>query len=260
MEPLRSERLLLRAWRDADREPFAALNADPEVMEHFPAPLSREQSDALADHAAATVQERGWGWWAVERRADGAFLGFTGLADVPLGLPFTGTEIGWRLRRNAWGHGFATEAAHAALAFAFGPLGLTEVVSMTAATNLRSQAVMRRLGMVRDPAGDFGHPRVPTGHPARAHVLFRLRRGCAGYSAVMVHDRDPDMSEDPRGQDVGQGYPETQAGHGSGDDAIDKGKYPDSGEHGGTQADGPSPSSDSDSDPSSATGNPDAAG
>jgi RimJ/RimL family protein N-acetyltransferase len=177
-----TERLVLRAWRAGDRAPFAALNADPAVMEHFPAVLPRAASDALADRIAADLAERGWGLWALETRADGAFIGFTGLQPVTFAAPFApAVEIGWRLARAAWGHGYASEAARAAAAFAFGELGLGEVVSFTATTNTRSIAVMERIGMTRDPAEDFDHVRVPEGSPLRRHVLYRL--GADGWRA-----------------------------------------------------------------------------
>ena len=176
---VRTERLLLRRWREEDREPFAALNADPVVMEHFPAPLDRAASDALAARADAHLAEHGWGLWAVEVAAGehrGRFAGFTGLAVPGWDAPFAPcVEVGWRLARWAWGHGYASEAARAALAVGFDELGLEEVVSFTAVTNERSQAVMRRIGMTRDPDGDFLHPGVPDGHPLQPHVLHRLR-------------------------------------------------------------------------------------
>jgi RimJ/RimL family protein N-acetyltransferase len=173
----RTDRLLLRRWTDADLEPFAALNADPEVMEHFPALLSRAESDALARHSDAFLRENGWGLWAVEVAQSGRFAGFTGLAPVRAALPFApAIEVGWRLARWAWGSGYATEAATAALRVAFDGLGLDEVVSFTALTNVRSQAVMRRIGMTRDPADDFDHPALPVGSPLRRHVLYRISR------------------------------------------------------------------------------------
>lgn len=172
-----TERLLLRRWRDADREPFAALNADPEVMEHFPAPLSREASDAVVDRSVAAMSEQPWGLWALEVRISGQFIGFTGLAVPRFDAAFTPcVEIGWRLTRAAWGQGYAAEAARAALATAYGPAGLTEVVSFTAQGNVRSRRVMERLGMSHDPADDFDHPLLPTGHRLRRHVLYRLDR------------------------------------------------------------------------------------
>ena len=172
---LRTERLLLRGWRESDREPFAALNADAEVMRYFPAPLSRAESDALAERASAFLAERSWGLWAVER--DGVFLGFTGLAEPRFDAHFTpAVEIGWRLARSAWGFGYATEAATAVLRFAFEELRLREVVSFTAVDNRRSRAVMERIGMARDERGDFDHPAVPVGSPLRRHVLYRAAK------------------------------------------------------------------------------------
>ena len=170
-------RLLLRRWRREDREPFAALNADPEVMRHFRAPLDRAASDAFVDRIEASFDELGYGLWAVEVVADGRFIGFTGLARHTFPAPFTPcVEVGWRLARDAWGHGYATEAARAALDVGFGELRLAEIVSMTAASNVRSQAVMRRLGMTRDAADDFAHPSLPEDHPLRPHVLYRISR------------------------------------------------------------------------------------
>ena len=169
MSELRTARLLLRRWQDADRAPFAALNADPVVMEHFPSVLTRKQSDALVDRIETHFDQHGYGLWAVE--ADGAFVGFTGLVWQTYDAPFTpALEVGWRLARSAWGHGYATEAATAALARGRSEVG--SVVSTTAVTNLRSQRVMQRLGMRREL--EFDHPRVPQGHPVRPHVLYRL--------------------------------------------------------------------------------------
>ncbi len=176
---IRTERLLLRAWTADDREPFAQMNADPRVMEFFPAVLDRAGSDALADRAEAHIARHGWGLWALEVTAGehrGRFAGFTGLAVPAWEAPFTPcVEIGWRLPAWAWGHGYASEAARAALRFAFTELALPEVVSFTAVPNARSQAVMRRIGMTRDPSGDFDHPGVPDGHPLERTVLYRLR-------------------------------------------------------------------------------------
>jgi ribosomal-protein-alanine N-acetyltransferase len=169
-------RLVLRQWHNGDRAPFAALNADPLVMEHFPASLTRDQSDAMADRCARQLQRDGYGLWAVEIRASGEFIGFVGLAVPAWESAFTPcTEVGWRLARSAWGHGYATEAANASVATAFGRLGLDEVVSFTTTRNQRSQRVMERIGMQRDPAEDFDHPRVADG-PHRRHVLYRLSR------------------------------------------------------------------------------------
>jgi RimJ/RimL family protein N-acetyltransferase len=172
---IRTERLLLREWRDADRDDWAAMNADPEVMAYFPATLDRAQADSAFDRLSAGVGERGWGLWAVEH--DGKFLGFTGLSPVGFEAHFTpATEIGWRLRRDAWGQGFATEAARAVLAFAFDDLGIPELVSFTSVGNERSRAVMSRIGMIHDPADDFDNPNVAVGSPLRRHVLYRLER------------------------------------------------------------------------------------
>jgi ribosomal-protein-alanine N-acetyltransferase len=172
---LETERLLLREWRDADRAPFAAMNADPRVMEHFPSRLTRPESDAFIRRMRERWAVEGFGLWAVERQADGRFLGFTGLAAPTFKAHFTPcVEVGWRFAVEAWGHGYATEAARAALRFGFEDLDLAEIVSFTVPANTRSRAVMERLGMTRDPADDFDHPRLPEGHPLRHHVLYRL--------------------------------------------------------------------------------------
>ncbi len=171
---LSTPRLVLRRWRPEDRAPFAALNADPEVMEHFPAPLSRAESDAFVDRIEAGFAEHGFGLWAVEVVATGEFVGFTGLSR-PRFMP--GVEVGWRLARPAWGHGYASEAARAAVRHGFEAVGLPEIVSFTVPANVRSHAVMRRIGMTRDPDGDFDHPRVPEGSPLRRHVLYRILPG-----------------------------------------------------------------------------------
>jgi RimJ/RimL family protein N-acetyltransferase len=174
---METERLIMRRWRHEDREPFAALNADPQVMEFFPAPLTRAESDALVDRIEQRFDELGYGLWALEVRETGAFIGFTGLVLQTFPAPFTpAVEVGWRLARSAWGHGYATEAARRALRYGFTETGLTEIVSMTAVLNVRSQAVMKRIGMTRDPADDFDHPQLPEGHPLRPHVLYRIRK------------------------------------------------------------------------------------
>lgn len=174
---LTTPRLCLRTWRDDDLPAFAALNADPEVMRHFPACMSREESDALAARIVQHFQDHGFGQWVVERRDDGAFVGVLGLQNVNFEAPFTpAVEIGWRVMRPHWGQGLACEAAQAALAFAYERLLLAEVVAFTVPDNLRSQALMLRLGMQRDADGDFEHPRLPEGHPLRPHLLYRLGR------------------------------------------------------------------------------------
>lgn len=172
-----TDRLIMRRWKNADREPFAALNADPVVMEHFPAPLSEIESNLMVDRIEAGFDERRYGLWALERREDSAFLGFTGLMYADFDVEFLpGVEIGWRLARDAWGQGYATEAAAAALWFGFEQCGLDEILSFTAVPNRPSQRVMQRIGMTRDRQNDFEHPAVAVGDPLRPHVLYRLAR------------------------------------------------------------------------------------
>ena len=174
---LRTERLVLRGWRDDDRAPFAGMNADERVMAHFFATMTRAESDAAADAIAAHFTRYGYGLWVVERPGEHPFLGFVGLNVPTFEAPFTpAVEIGWRLVPEAWGRGYATEAALAALRYGFVDAGLHEIVSFTSPENVRSIAVMERLGMQHDPAGDFDHPRVPAGHRLRRHVLYRLPR------------------------------------------------------------------------------------
>jgi RimJ/RimL family protein N-acetyltransferase len=171
---LTTPRVLLRSWREDDREPWAALNADPEVRRFFPDLLSRSDSDASMDRFQAGLQEHGYGLWAVEVRATGEFAGFVGLAEVPAELPCApGMEIGWRLGRSHWGQGLAPEAARAVLAHAFGPLGFDELVSLTTVTNAPSRRVMEKIGMTREPADDFDSPRTP-GWWGAPHVVYRL--------------------------------------------------------------------------------------
>ena len=174
---IETERLVLRSWREADLAEFAALNADPEVMAHFPAPLTREASDALVDRLIAAQRTHGLTFWAMERRVDGAFLGMTGVVPTGADLPFGGApEVGWRLARHAWGRGYASEAARGAMAFVFERYGSAEIVSFTAGENQRSQAVMTRIGMRRDAARDFDHPALPKGDRLRRHVVYARAR------------------------------------------------------------------------------------
>jgi len=174
-DQLSTARLSLRRWREADREPFAAINADPLVMEHFPDRLDRRRSDDLIEKIEAHFEAHGYGLWALELRETGELVGFTGLAVTTFDAHFTpAVEVGWRLARPAWGKGYAGEAARAALAFGFEQAGLDEVVSFTTVANARSRAVMERIGMAHDPAEDFDHPGIPTGHPQRRHVLYRI--------------------------------------------------------------------------------------
>jgi RimJ/RimL family protein N-acetyltransferase len=174
---LKTERLLLRRWNASDREPFAALNADPEVMRYFRQPLDRSASDQFVDRIETGFEKNGFDLWAVEESSTRTFLGFTGLVRQTFEAHFTpAVEIGWRFCRAAWGHGFATEAARGALRFGFEDAGLEEIVSMTTRTNERSRAVMERIGMTYDPADDFEYVNTPIGHPLRPSVLYRLSR------------------------------------------------------------------------------------
>ncbi|MCF8505477.1 MAG: GNAT family N-acetyltransferase [Caulobacter sp.] len=170
---LETERLVLRAWREEDLEPFAALNADPEVMRHFPSTLSRTESDALAARYQSHIDEHGFGRWAVERREDGVLLGHSGPMQMTPPHPLApGAEMGWRLARAAWGQGYATEASRAAMAYCFEQIGLEQIFAFTSATNLPSQAVMERLGMTRRPDLDFDHLMFPEGHDLRRAVVW----------------------------------------------------------------------------------------
>ena len=171
-----TERLRLRQWWPSDREPFAAMNADAEVMRYFPAKQSREASDRSIDVWQAELADRGWSNWAVELKEGGVFLGFIGLTVPRRALPFMPcVEIGWRLARAHWRQGYATEGARGALRVGFKQLQLPEIVSFTAVVNLPSRAVMERIGMI-NANEDFEHPAVPEGNPLRTHCLYRLSR------------------------------------------------------------------------------------
>lgn len=175
MTELRTERLLLRPWRDADLEPFAALNADPRVMRYFPSVMRRAESDAFAQRIRAGLIREGFGLLAAEVHGGARFIGFVGLSRPDYNLPFSPcVEIGWRLASRHWGRGYATEAARACVRWAFDSLGLDELVSFTVPHNLASRRVMEKLGMRRRAEEDFDHPRLPAGHPLRRHVLYRL--------------------------------------------------------------------------------------
>jgi ribosomal-protein-alanine N-acetyltransferase len=183
---LTTGRLIFRRWCDSDREPFARMNADPRVMEFFPEPLSREGSDALVDRAEAHFRAHGYGPWAAEFRHNGTFIGFIGLSIPAFQTHFTPcVEIGWRLAADYWGQGLATEGARAAVRYGFEMLGLKEIVSFTVPANAKSLRVMEKLGMTRNPADDFDHPRLPDGHPLRRHVLYRLRRADWEYATAV---------------------------------------------------------------------------
>lgn len=173
---LETGRLCLRQWQPNDRAPFAALNADQRVMEYFPSPLDHAASDAMAERCQLLIHERGWGFWAVETKANRQFIGCVGLHIPSAELPFSPcVEVGWRLAYPFWGKGYATEAGKAALEVGFGRLMFAEIVSFTAVGNTKSRAVMERLGMNGDSA-IFEHPDVPLGHPLRPHCLYRLSR------------------------------------------------------------------------------------
>ena len=176
---VRTERLLLRGWRDEDKLPYSLLNADPEVMRHFPSTLSQQQSDEMVDRMRRTWSERGFGLWAVERLDTHAFIGFIGLS-APSWTEWPCVEVGWRLARQHWGNGFAPEGARAALRFGFERLDLAdlpddEIVSFTTTKNLKSQRVMEKIGMRHDPTRDFDHPVLPTWHERR-HVPYCIDR------------------------------------------------------------------------------------
>jgi ribosomal-protein-alanine N-acetyltransferase len=172
---IRTERLILREWRDGDLQPFAAMNADPEVMAHFRAPLTREESDAFAERIRARLADDGWGLWAAEVIDGPEFIGFIGLASPRFEAHFTpAVEVGWRLSRDSWGRDLAPEGGRAVLDLAFGDLRLDEVVSITVPDNWKSRRVMEKLGMTYDPADDFENPTLPVGHPLRANVVYRI--------------------------------------------------------------------------------------
>jgi len=174
-DEIRTERLIMRRWRDSDREPFAELNGDAETMRFFPSTLDRAASDAFVELIETRFAQQGYGLWALEVTDSGRFIGYTGLNPMPEGVPGAGgMEVGWRLRRDAWHHGYATEAARAALGIAFNGAGFDEIWSMTAILNEPSQAVMQRIGMTR--YGFFEHPRVPEGSSVRPHVVYRIDR------------------------------------------------------------------------------------
>ena len=176
---IETERLILRAFRDEDREAFAAINGDPRVGDWLGGVIDRAASDAMLDRINSHIQEHGFGFWAAERRADGRLIGAIGLivAGAQGPLPPGALELAWRLHPDAQGQGLATEGAAAARNWAFENLATDELVAMTASTNLASQAVMRRIGMTPDPSRDFDHPRLAEDHPLRRHVVFAARRG-----------------------------------------------------------------------------------
>jgi len=173
---LQTQRLLLRQWQEKDYPLFALINADPTVMQYYPDVLSAEQSNAMASKLEALIAEKGWGFWAVEKTDEKHFIGFVGLHEPTYDLPVTPcVEIGWRLAKEHWGQGYATEAAKQALSVAFEKLDIPEVYSFTSITNLKSRAVMERISMI-NTGNNFEHPIIPTGHPLREHVLYKLTK------------------------------------------------------------------------------------
>lgn len=174
---IETRRLVLRRWRDSDREPFAALNADPRAMEFFPSVLSRAESDRAVDRIEAHFESHGFGLFAAEFRESGAFIGFIGLWTPDFEAPFAPcVEIGWRLAAAYWNQGLATEGAKTVLGHGFDSLRLAEIVSFTTVANRPSRRVMEKIGMTRRPTDDFDHPKLPEGHPLRPHVLYRISR------------------------------------------------------------------------------------
>ena len=175
MDSIETPRLFLRQWTPEDREPFYRINSDPRVMEHFPGTLSRSESEQLIVGIESHFARHGFGLFAAELRETRQFIGFIGISIPAFDAPFMpAVEIGWRLDPAFWNRGLATEGARAVLRYAFDVLELKEVVSFTVPDNFASRRVMEKLGMTRDSAHDFDHPRVPVGHRLRRHVLYRL--------------------------------------------------------------------------------------
>ncbi|MGA2474790.1 MAG: GNAT family N-acetyltransferase [Acidimicrobiales bacterium] len=187
---IETSRLILRPFTEVDRGPFAELNAHPLVVESLGSSPTRVESDAFVDRIGAEMVREGWGLWAVEVAGGAPFAGIVGLHRVNAALPCApAVEVGWRLHPDHWGHGYATEAALASLRFGFDEAGLAEIVAFTATPNTRSQAVMARIGMVRDPGADFDHPRVPEGSPLRRHVFYRATAPRSRPSVSATVDR-----------------------------------------------------------------------
>lgn len=173
---IETKRLILRQWKESDRDTFAEINAAKENLPFFPRTYSTSESNQIVDKTIEYIEENGFGLFAVEIKQTGEFIGFTGLYQPTYKTPFTPcTEIGWRLHKNFWRKGYATEAAKGALGFAFNQLKFEEIVSFTASLNIPSIKVMERIGMTRDELGDFDHPNVPDGHILKRHVLYRLQ-------------------------------------------------------------------------------------
>lgn len=173
---LETPRLILRHWQESDHESYIQLNADMEVMEFFPSTLSPEESLAQIDRIAARITEDGYGFFALERKDNHRFIGFTGLSNPGFECWFTPCiEIGWRLSKANWNQGFATEAAKACLEFGFETLALNEIYSFTSIHNLRSEQVMKKIGMAQ--VGLFDHPLITDGHVLKKHVVYKISKG-----------------------------------------------------------------------------------
>ncbi|WP_442681030.1 GNAT family N-acetyltransferase [Sphingomonas sp. ASY06-1R] len=174
---IETARLLLRPWRSADRAAYAALCSSPAVMAHLGGPIGPDQADAAIERACAKQDQHGFSFWAMERRADGAMLGFCGPNVIASSLPVDGeVEIGWRLSEHVWGQGYAREAALATLRWCWRETPLARVIAMTVPANHRSWGLMERIGMMRDPERDFGHPAFPDGHPLHRHIVYTVAR------------------------------------------------------------------------------------
>jgi ribosomal-protein-alanine N-acetyltransferase len=185
MDYFETDRLTLRDWRGEDLAPFAAMNADPKVMEFYPELLSRAESDALAMRLQQDMDAVGFGLYAVEVKSSGDFIGYVGISEVRFPAAFApAVEIGWRLAAASWGQGYATEAAKGCLAHSFYEIGFDNLVSFTTRINTKSIAVMERIGMSRNLGEDFEHPKLPEGHPLRPHVLYRIARPSAAPSTT----------------------------------------------------------------------------
>lgn len=174
---IETERLILRGWRDSDVAPFHAMGNDPDVMRYLGPPMTLADAQSAADRQNDFIASHGYCFWAIERKADAQFLGFCGIKPGPEGTPIAGeVEIGWRLRRDAWGKGYAREAAEAAIAWVWANTGATDIAAMTVLANANSWGLMERLGMTRDHAADFDHPAVPDDSPLKRHIVYRIAR------------------------------------------------------------------------------------
>jgi RimJ/RimL family protein N-acetyltransferase/GNAT superfamily N-acetyltransferase len=186
---IKTERLVLRQWREDDLDPLARLNTDSQVMEFFPGPLTREESAARLEVYSKHIHDHGWGLWAVSAPSVSDFIGWIGLWPIGFDAHFTpATEVGWRLLPEFWGLGYATEGARASIQYGFEILKLDEIVSITVPENIRSRRIMEKIGMHRDPKDDFDHPRFPEGYPLRRHVLYRIN-----HQEWRTHQKQKDM-------------------------------------------------------------------